>query len=140
MKKLSVATLANAALCLGLASAYEPAAEEPSLVLRKFEFDPSSGSASMAWHSVEGRAYVIEELADPQLGWRQHVGEIQGGAGETNWTLQTQSPSQGITLFRVRELSTVASNDDESEVNARADVSSSHRPNVSMNLLVSILP
>ena len=123
MKKSPIATLANAALWLGFASAYEPAVEETSLVLRKFEFDPSSSSASMTWHPVEGRAYVIEELADPKLGWRQYVGEVQRGAGETNWTFQTESPSQGTTLFRVRELSAVASNDDRSKVNARADLS-----------------
>ena len=127
MKKQLIATVVNGTLCLGFASAYEPAAEQPNLVVRKFELDPSSGFASMTWSSVEGRTYAIEELEDPKLGWRQSVETIQGVAGETHWTFQPKSYSNGTKLFRVRELPAFASNDDGSEVSDRVDESLAQR-------------
>ena len=74
----------------------------PSIDILGISVDQEARQVTLRWTSNPEKFYLIEERTGPEQGWVQAFSGIEGGAGETAFTLP-QNYEQ-IKLFRVREL------------------------------------
>lgn len=74
--------------------------------LRSIQHDAKAGTVTLSWESEPGKRYVIEESANPELGWEENITNI---SEYSRHPIMTVLPLPGhlgakTLLFRVREV------------------------------------